>query len=397
MRLRSFLALAAAFCLTLPLALLWAQGGPLGTSSETVARPRKRPTPGDQQPQQPAAEESKQEVSATPAAPPAASGDKIPSVFRKKQEGNGDADTPLFKSDVTSITVDAAVVDSKGRFIPGIPQGHFRVLEDGVPQKVSTFTLGQAPMTIALVVEFSNLWQSYYSRTWYETLTAVHGFVRTLTPEDVLAVVAYDIRPEILSDFSTDRRDAQEALSRLNIAAFSESNMFDALTFTAERMSEIEGRKAILLIASGQDTFSKLNYGETRKKLQRAGVPIYAISIGQAIRIMYENYVGAITRMDWLQADNQMRTFATETGGMAFFPRFQGELPNIFQQVTQALRSQYTITYQPSNQTRDGSYRKIKVELVAPDGTPLKITDQGKAVKYQVIAKQGYTAPREVE
>jgi len=185
----------------------------------------------------------------------------------------------------------------------------------------------------------------------------------------------------------------------LNIAAFSESNMFDALTFTAQRMSEIQERKAILLIASGQDTFSKLNYGETRKILQRTGVPIYALSVGQVYRILMESYgaVGALQRMDWLQADNQMRTFASETGGMAFFPRFQGELPNIFQQITYALRSQYTITYHPSNEAKDGSFRKIQVQLLGPDGTPLRITDKGKEVKYKIIAKQGYTAPRAVE
>jgi Ca-activated chloride channel homolog len=257
--------------------------------------------------------------------------------------------------------------------------------------------MGEAPMTVAVVVEFSNLWQSYYSSGWRDTLNAIYGFMGTLKPADSVAVVAYDIRPEILSDFSTDRRDAQEALSRLNIAAFSESNLFDALTFTAQRMSEIQERKAILLIASGQDTFSKLNFGETRKIMQRAGVPVYAISVGQAIRIIAENSVGAIQRMDWLQADNNMRTFANETGGIAFYPRFMGELPAIMQQVTQALRSQYNVTYHPSNQARDGSYRKIQVELVAADGMPLKITDNGRPIKYKIIAKQGYTAPREVE
>jgi len=114
----------------------------------------------------------------------------------------------------------------------------------------------------------------------------------------------------------------------LNIAAFSESNLFDAITFTAQRMSEIQERKAILLIASGQDTFSKLNYGETRKILQRAGVPIYGVSVGQTYRILAESYgaVGALQRMDWLQADNQMRTFAKESGGQAFFPRFEAEI-----------------------------------------------------------------------
>jgi VWFA-related protein len=232
-------------------------------------------------------------------------------------------------------------------------------------------------------------------------LTASYGFLETLKPEDYVAVVAYDLRPEILSDFSTDKRKAYEAMQRLRIAAFSESNLYDALVDTADRMSEIEGRRAIVLIASGMDTFSKLTFDKTRKALQNAGVPIYAIGLMQALREWYDahNYMNAIQRLDFLQADNQMRTFAKETGGQSFFPRFYGEFPAIFQSISQALRNQYSISYSPSNQVRDGKFRKIKVELVNPGtGEPLKITDQkGKPIKYSVMTKPGYTAPREVE
>ena len=87
--------------------------------------------------------------------------------------------------------------------------------------------------------------------------------------------------------------------------------------------------------------------------------------------------------MDFLQADNEMNTFARETGGQAFFPRFFGEFPNIFQSVSAALRNQYSLTYTPSNQAKDGQFRKIKVELVDPQtGAALKITEGGKPVKY---------------
>ena len=82
--------------------------------------------------------------------------------------------------------------------------------------------MGEAPMTVAMVIEFSNLFQSYWSQGWYETLTYTYAFLSTLKPEDFVAVVAYDLRPEILSDFSTDKRKAQEAMQRLRIAAFSE-------------------------------------------------------------------------------------------------------------------------------------------------------------------------------
>jgi len=251
------------------------------------------------------------------------------------------------------------------------------------------------------VIEFSNLFQKFYSEPWYQTLTAANEFLGSLKPQDYVAIVAYDLRPEILSDFSTDRRDTAEAMSRMRIAAYSETVLYDALTETSERMQDIEGRKAILLISSGIDTISKQTYGEARKKIQNAGVPIYSFGLMQAIRDYYYGQ-GAMSdnRMtDFIMADNQLRTFSQESGGMAFFPRFYGQFREIFQIISQALRTQYTLTYVPTNTARDGKFRKIKVELIDPESNkPLVIKDQkGKNVKYQVITKQGYTAPRVVE
>jgi VWFA-related protein len=177
--------------------------------------------------------------------------------------------------------------------------------------------------------------------------------------------------------------------------------MYDALVDTAKRMQDIEGRKAILLIASGLDTFSKLTFDKARRALQEAGVPIYTISLLQAQREVADarGAMGNVARMDFLQADNQLRTFATETGGMSFFPRFEGEYPNVFRSITETMRSNYVLTYAPTNQARDGKVRKIKVQLINPEtNEPLRINDdKGKAIKYQIVAKTGYTAPREVE
>jgi Ca-activated chloride channel homolog len=302
---------------------------------------------------------------------------------------------------VTTVTVDVAVLDNRGNFIPKIPRGNFRILEDNVPQQVTEFTMGEAPMTVAMVIEFSNLYQQYWSYTWYQTLQAAYGFLETLQPEDYVAVVAYDLRPEILSDFSADKRAAYEAMQRLRIPAFRESNLYDAVVDTADRMQDIEGRKAIILLSTGVDTFSKLTFDKTRRALQSAGVPIYSIGLMQMIREMYDarGWLAPETRLDFLQADNQMRTFAKETGGMSFFPRFEGEMPGIFRAISDSLRNQYVLSYRPSNVVRDGKFRRIKVELVDPaTNQPLRIVDEkGKAIKYQILAKQGYTAPREVE
>jgi hypothetical protein len=122
---------------------------------------------------------------------------------------------------------------------------------------------------------------------------------------------------------------------------------------------------------------------------------VYSLATLQVLRM----YVGAMAELDFLNAENQLRTFARETGGQAWFPRFPGEYPGIFRSLTDAMRKTYMFTYSPTNTARDGTFRKIKVELVNPaTNEPLRITNEkGKPIKYQVIAKTGYTAPHAVE
>jgi Ca-activated chloride channel family protein len=367
---RSLRYLLYAGALLVPAAFLVAQEqGPSKEPGQTVAKPKK-----------PDAEAGEAAPSTLP---------KIPSQYKREKELGS---VPNFKSDVQVVTLDAAVVDKNGQFIPGIPAGNFRVLEDNVPQQIQKVEMAQAPMTIALVVEFSNHYQQLYTNAWFQTLELVWGFASTLKPEDYCAVIAFDMHPEILTDFTQDRMKIKEALSRMQIPAWREANMFDAVVDTAERMSGIEGRKAILLITTGIDTFSKLTYDQTRKRLQEAGVPVYSISLMGMERAMYGDNI------TFLQADNELNTFARETGGRAFFPRFEGEYPGVFQAIHQALGQQYVITYSPSNKAHDGTFRKLKVELVDPNGKPLPIKDpKGKPIKYTIIAKSGYKAPREVE
>ncbi len=373
---------------SLGLALLLVAQGPSNQNGETVARPKKgstTPTPAD---------------SPAPDVAPDKEQTKIPSQYNNKGKELPQG-IATFSSEVTNITVEAAVLTSNGQFIPKIPEANFRILEDNVPQKISSFSVGEAPMTICMVIEFSNRFQKYYTGTWYQTLSAAYGFVASLKPQDYVGIVAYDIRPEILSDFSTNREDAQEALSRLKFAAYSEANMFDAVVDTAQRMQDIEGRKAILLISSGIDTFSKLNFDEARKAVQNAGVPIYTVGLGQAMRNV-GMATGAISDrqdMDYLLADNQLRTLAKESGGISFFPVFYGQFPEIYHSIRDTLANQYVLTYTPTNQAKDGKFRKIKLSLVDPNtNQPLRVNDQkGKAIKYEIVTKAGYTAPHAVE
>lgn len=310
----------------------------------------------------------------------------------KNPEGMGDFS---LRVNVPLVNVDVGVLTKDGQFIPGLKKENFRVLEDGVPQNITTIQQTEAPITAVLLVEFANTNYAFI----YDMLNGAYSFTGALKPEDWVAVMTYDMRTTILQDFTQDKRAILGALNLLRVPGFSETNMFDALYEALDRVEGIEGRKYIVLISSGYDSFSRINYDKILNKVKETqNVTIYTVSTGQAMRIYYESQMGAIQRLDFLQADNQMRTFAQLTGGRFYAPRFEAEMPEIFRDIAQTIRNQYMLTYRPTNSKQDGSFRKLKVELVDEKGGPLTIVNQkGKKVKFQVIAKEGYRAKQSVE
>jgi VWFA-related protein len=227
------------------------------------------------------------------------------------------------------------------------------------------------------------------------------SFFRTLQPEDYVAVVTYDMRSHILTDFTNNKDTIREALQSLMIPGFRETNEFDALYETLDRLTRVDGRKYIILISSGRDTMSKLTLDQMMAKIKATpNVTIFTISTGNFAREMADasGRMGGMTRMDYLQADNEMKTFAQMTGGLSFQPIFQGALPDIFGQINESIRNQYVLTYKPTNTKNDGSYRKVKIYLVDNEGKPLKMQDEkGKPLKYSIVARDGYRAKLPVE
>ena len=293
--------------------------------------------------------------------------------------------------------LDVLVTTKDGQTVPGLKKENFKIFEDGAPQQIATFNQTEAPITAVLLVEYAATNLSYM----YDALNASYTFASGLKKDDWVAVVSYDMKPQILVDFTQDKRAIMGALNMLRIPGFSERNLFDALFDTIDRCDRIEGKKYVILVSSGRDTFSRLTLDQIIKKIKSTkDVTIYAISIGWQWREMRDarGRVGGITEIDWLQADNQLRTFSQLTGGRAYFPRFQGELPELFHDIAADIRNQYSISYHPTNSKLDGTYRKLKVELQAPDGGPLKIRDQkGKDLKIIVYTRDGYTAKHTVE
>jgi len=361
--------------------------------------------------QQPPANPNKQD------APPAAGGpenDVGPYVVPKKKEEppppapekpkkiEGMPDYSI-RVDVPLVNLDVLVTTKDGQTIPGLKQENFKIMEDGAPQKISTFNQAEAPITAVLLVEFASTNYSFM----VDALNASYSFANSLKKDDWVAVISYDMKPQILADFTQDKRAVYAALNQLRMPGFAETNLFDAVFDTLDRLDRIEGKKYIILVTTGVDTFSKLTLDKILKKIKSTkDVSIYPISVGFAVRNYcevhrcgYTHGIGIpVSNMDYLQADNEMKTFASLTGGRAYFPRFEGELSGIFNDIGADIRNQYNISYHPTNTKLDGTYRKLKVELQAPDGGPLKVRDQkGKDIKYIVYAREGYTAKHQVE
>ena len=274
---------------------------------------------------------------------------RAPTAAGAKGEESPGLQNFSLRVDVPEVTLDVGVILQKTHeFVPNLQPANFRVYEDGVPQKIVGFQRTKAPITAVLLCEFA-------STNWYfvhDMREAAYAFAQQLQPDDYIAVMTYDLKTQILTDFTQDKRLVYESLNSLTIPGFSETDMFDAVYSTMDRLSRIEGRKYVVLIASGYDSFSKINLDKVLAKIKATpNVTIFSVGTGQFARITGNARSGMFgpKGIDYLQADNQMSTFARMTGGMSFFPRFQGEMPDIFHSINDSIRNQYVLTYTPTN------------------------------------------------
>ncbi|UWZ82733.1 VWA domain-containing protein [Occallatibacter riparius] len=324
-----------------------------------------------------------------------------PAPAEPKFKNPANAPTYNLRVEVPEVTVDVGVIiDKTHQFVPGLKPANFKVFEDGVEQKVIGFKRVEAPITVLMLCEFAG--SNYTYAFQYDMLNAAWVFASQLRPDDYAALMTYDMRTHIISDFTQDKRQVFEAIRQLMIPGFNERNMFDAVSEAMDRLSRVEGRKYIVLIGSGRDTFSKLTWDQFRKKVANSkDITIYTVSTGGALRAITEGRPGwgnEMRDMDYLQADNEMKTIANMTGGNSYFPRFEGELPEDFADINKNIRSKYELVYHPTNPKQDGTYRKLRVELVDDEGKPLHFQDEKhKPLKYQIITRDGYRARPEVE
>jgi VWFA-related protein len=288
------------------------------------------------------------------------------------------------------VTLDVIAATQHGDILTGLKKENFRVLDNGVPQTITSFGSTDSPITIVMLMEFSSLgyeWFAYQAKYWAD------AFFPALKEKDWVALVTFDMRSRLEVDFTQNKDEVRNAVYHLYFPGFSESNVFDAVLDTTERLKEVKGKKSILLMATGVDTFSKHTLDQTMKELRQSDVTIFCVGLDKTFTNYLESRGYTGSNLNYLQGENQLRTFAQLTGGYAWFPQFDGEVPGVFHDVTAYLRNQYSLSFTPTTGANDGKFHKVKVELVAPDGGPLAITDRkGKKQKLVVYAREGYTA-----
>lgn len=289
-------------------------------------------------------------------------------------------DQPRFRGETTAVRVPVVVINKEDQLVTTLTQDNFTILEDGVEQEIATFEGGKkAPLTLVILLEYSDI-LGYLRR---EAIRPAGMFAaQILGPEDYAALIAYDRKPYILSDFTRNKQKLLDGINKLvrSPSMFRESSLYDALEFALvggvledveyKGLAEVEGRTGLLLVATGINTFSSTGYEEALRIAANSGVPVYSIGIGEMAYVRAEPYLSGLQRMEFLQAKNALNQFSKTSGGRAYHVRFQGQLNNILESVAAMLRLQYTLTYtpqRPATSDSDASKRKIEV-LVDVDG-----------------------------
>ncbi len=398
--------------LALAVALMFVFAGAPVSSFDALAQSRRKPEtlpqkknqrPGEQKPEgEKADEEVPKEVINTP------------------------QDAEVVKVITNLVNIETVVIHKKSKQIVGnLKQANFAVFEDGVQQQITNFATPEAKLNVAVVIEYSKLAQaiSAYGSGGYEDgrrelIAPAALFMQDAVQRgDYISVIAYDMRPTPLTDFTNDPRRVNEVINLLvrNRPAFRETNLFDALKLTLvggradsvvlednqpeksdyTGLASVEGRRrAVFLIATGIDTFSKTNYDQARKIAQNAGVPIYIIGTGNLFYKKYSDQMDATDtlsgfpgRLTLIQAQNTLSTFAKETGGAYFPVTFEGELRSTLGAINALMRSQYSLGYNPGDR-RDGKQRKIVVKVdINGDG----VYDEKE---FEVQHRKFYNAPK---
>ncbi len=282
------------------------------------------------------------------------------------------------------VNVDATVTDQEGNIVTGLKKENFRIFDNDQPQEITNFAPSSAPITICILMEFSSRAWGYFG---YKAQEWAYNFLGHLNPQDWVALKTFDLKTTIRVDFTQNKNEVEQAIATLGYPGFSEDNLFDSVLETLDDMRDVRGKKAILVIATGFDTLSRHTLDETYHRVKETDTTIFCVGMGEEIELY-----GQGNDISYLQAKNELTTFANWTGGYAWFPRFQGEMGEIFSSVAAFLRNQYTMGFSPSS-PHDGKYHLLRVDVVDDRGNPLTLANKkGKQKKVVVYARRGYSS-----
>jgi len=270
--------------------------------------------------------------------------------------------------EVGLVAVPVTVRKPGGGFVKGLPQSAFRIMEDGVEQEIVLFAQEGVPTRIAIVLDSSGSVRS----EWGSIKFATRKFVENLKPEDQFALVTFNIETRLKMDWGrkADRLDA--VLS--SVYCKDNTNLWDTLWVVSnEVFKDVTEKKAMIVMTDGLDNASTVSYKEALDAAVRSEAAAYVVSKTEAVRqmILYEQssagFYRSVPAEIFVQADQALRTLAYETGGRVLYPNSFGQLDNIYAEVDEELRNQYTLGYISTNKLKDGTYRRIKVAVAAPE------------------------------
>jgi VWFA-related protein len=291
------------------------------------------------------------------------------------------------------VTLKLLVQDPNGNFIPNIRRENFAVYENEVRQQIDSVEIEHPPVSVGILMEFGGRAPGLDRILGEQVSSAGRQLLEDLGNQDKIAIWKYNDKVEKLVDFSQSHDPLPSLFYSLGTPEVSETNLYDALIFTTDQMRPVTGRKAIVLISSGIDTFSKASLQDALKSASESDTPIYAIGLGKSLRALAEPHdlTSTVGRLDWTKAEQQLQKFSSASGGRAYFPDTTVNLSPIYDDVIENLKTRYVVRYRSI--TKDmNSPRTVRMELVnSRTGAPLQIVDaSGRPINASVIVQSSY-------
>ena len=315
--------------------------------------------------------------------------------------GEGKERTEIYFDPLSkTVTLKMLVQDPNGYFIPDLHSNNFAVYEDGVRQP-ATVNVEHAPVTLILVMEHGGRTPALDRLLDIEIDEAATQLLDLLGSEDRVQILDYNNGLQTLVDFTSDISKAEATLNTLPPPTLSELTLYDAVISTLKEAGSIHGRKAIILISSGRDTFSKASYEDVLNAVKTSATPIYVLDLARRLHHLaeLEESAGPAGHFDWRTADSRLLEIGRGSGARTYAISDTANLTATYDDLLENLKIRYVITFRSTTNKPLDSPRNIRIELVDPrTGGPLRIVDsRGKLVKSRLLFQNSYIPARVAE